>query len=203
MSGSRVGARGAVARAAVVLAAGAVAAGGSGLGPSAARAQGVEPPPVALPTPPAAAGAPPTIYLMTFGRGDAVWERYAHNAVRVVDPADGTDLSYNWGEFDFDQPNFIGRFLTGDTKYSMRAFPSGLLAEAYARRFNRAVYLQELAVAPAAARALADSLRAFDTEERRYYRYDVVVGTPPSARSSVPPSAWSIASRTRVEQLSR
>ena len=136
-----------------------------------AGAQGFEPPPVTLPTPARGAGAP-TIYLMTFGRGDAVWERYAHNAVRVVDPADGTDLAYNWGEFDFAQPNFLGRFLTGDTKYSMRAYDAPAFAEAYARRFNRAVYVQELAVAPGAARALADSLRAFDTEARRYYRYD-------------------------------
>jgi hypothetical protein len=90
---------------------------------------------------------------MTFGRGDAVWERYAHNAVRVVDPVDGTDLAYNWGEFDFAQPNFLGRFLTGDTKYSMRAYDAPAFAEAYARRFNRAVYVQELAVAPGRARA--------------------------------------------------
>jgi hypothetical protein len=87
-------------------------------------------------------------------------------------PVDGTDLAYNWGEFDFAQPNFLGRFLTGDTKYSMRAYDAPAFAEAYARRFNRAVYVQELAVAPGAARALADSLRAFDTEARRYYRYD-------------------------------
>ncbi len=153
----------------------AVAGAALGAGPAALGAQGLEPPPVVLPTPAAgAAGAagPPTIYQMTIGRGDAVWERYAHNAVRVVDPRSGTDLAYNWGEFDFDQPNFLGRFLTGDTRYSMRSIDAPLLAEAYARQYNRAVWLQELAIAPAAARALADSLRAFDTEARRYYRYD-------------------------------
>lgn len=133
-------------------------------------AQGVEPPPVALPTP--AAGGTPTIYLMTFGQGDAVWERYGHNAIRVVDPVAGTDLAYSWGEFDFDQPNFIGRFLTGDTKYAMRAIDAPLMADVYVRQFNRSVLLQELALPPARARALADSLRAFDTEARRYYRYD-------------------------------
>jgi hypothetical protein len=160
------------ARARAALAAAAAAAAAAAPRPDALGAQGVEPPPVALPAPAAGAGGAPTVYLMTFGRGDAVWERYAHNAVRVVDPAAGTDLAYNWGEFDFDQPNFLGRFLTGDTKYAMRAFDAPALAEAYARRANRAVWLQELAVAPAAARALADSLRAFDTEARRYYRYD-------------------------------
>jgi hypothetical protein len=149
----------------------ALLAGAAGAGvPHAAAGQGIEPPPIVLPTP--GAGTTPTIYLMTFGRGDAVWERYAHNAVRVVDPVAGTDLAYNWGEFDFDQPNFIGRFLTGDTKYAMHAIDAPAMAEVYARRFNRAVWLQELAIPPAAARALADSLVAFDTEARRYYRYD-------------------------------
>ncbi len=154
--------------------AGVVAGAAVGAAPAALGAQGLAPPPVVLPTPAAgpAGAAAPTIYLMTFGRGDAVWERYAHNAVRVVDPAAGTDLAYSWGEFDFDQPNFLGRFLTGDTRYSMRAIDAPLIAEVYARQYNRAVWVQELALAPAAARAVADSLRAFDTEARRYYRYD-------------------------------
>jgi len=135
-------------------------------------AQGVEPPPVVLPTPAPGAGGAPTVYLMTFGQGDAVWERYGHNAIRIVDPAAGTDLAYSWGEFDFDQPNFIGRFLTGDTKYAMRSIDAPLMAEVYVRQLNRSVLLQELALTPVRARALADSLRAFDTEARRYYRYD-------------------------------
>lgn len=125
-------------------------------------------PPLPAPVP----GAPVTISLMTIGQGDAVWERYGHNAIVVHDPAGGPDLAYNWGEFDFAQPNFLGRFLTGDTKYSMRAIDAALMADAYARQYNRAVWLQELALTPAQAASLVAFLRWNDTEEHRYYRYD-------------------------------
>ena len=52
---------------------------------------------------------------MTMGPGDPVWERFGHNAIRIVDASRGTDSVYNWGTFDFAQPNFIGRFMTGNT----------------------------------------------------------------------------------------
>jgi hypothetical protein len=62
-----------------------------------------------------------TIYLLTFGWGDVVWERFGHNAIWIKDRAHNTDITYNWGMFDFNQPNFIWRFVTGDTKYWMEA----------------------------------------------------------------------------------
>ena len=112
------------------------------------------------------------VYLMTIGQGDVVWEKFGHNALRVVDPARGTDLAYNWGIFDFDQPNFIGRFLTGDTDYSMEAIDAPSLAQYYASDEQRTVVQQELNLtAPQKAR-----LRAFvewnALEANKYYRYD-------------------------------
>ena len=43
------------------------------------------------------------VWLLTTGPGDAVWERFGHNAIRVLDTETGRDAAYNWGEFDFDQ----------------------------------------------------------------------------------------------------
>src|SRR6202165_584994 len=62
-----------------------------------------------------------TVYLLTFGWGDIVWERFGHNAIWIRDRARGTDTTYNWGMFDFNQPNFVWRFVTGDTRYWMEA----------------------------------------------------------------------------------
>ena len=118
------------------------------------------------------AAVPVTISLLTFGQGDAVWERYGHNAIRVQDPLAGTDVAYNWGEFDFDQPNFIGRFLTGDTKYAMRPVDARLMIDVYARQFDRSSWTQELALTAAQKAALVRFLRWNDTEANRYYRYD-------------------------------
>ena len=38
---------------------------------------------------------------MTMGQGDEVWELFGHNAIRIVDASRGTDMTYNWGMFDF------------------------------------------------------------------------------------------------------
>src|SRR5262249_16891969 len=49
-------------------------------------------------------GSDLTIYLVTMGNGTRIWERFGHNAIRIVDATRGTDSVYNWGTFDFAQP---------------------------------------------------------------------------------------------------
>jgi len=88
-------------------------------------------------------GAELRVWLVTAGPGDAVWERYGHNALRVLDTATGRDISYNWGIFDFEQVDFIPRFLQGRMLYMMAPFQTGAMIDAY-RRANREVVLQEL-----------------------------------------------------------
>jgi hypothetical protein len=56
------------------------------------------------------------IMLVTFGQGELVFERFGHNAIWVHEPIFGTDVMYDWGNFSFQQPGFLRRFLTGDTK---------------------------------------------------------------------------------------
>lgn len=111
------------------------------------------------------------ISVLTFGPGDDLFERFGHIAVRVHDFNTGSDVAYNWGMFDFNQPNFYQNFLTGDTKYWMEGFPALPFVEAY-RQQGRAVWEQDLALT----HAEADSLRRFiewnAREENKYYRYD-------------------------------
>lgn len=88
------------------------------------------------------------VWLVTAGPGDQVWERYGHNAIRVLDTQTGRDASYNWGIFDFDQVDFIPRFLQGRMLYRMAAFNTDAMLGMY-RAANREVLLQELALPPA------------------------------------------------------
>jgi hypothetical protein len=68
---------------------------------------------------PAAAGAQELrVYLVTVGPGELSYERYGHNALLFVDPEAEGGLAFDWGRFDFDQPNFVGRFIKGDMLYS-------------------------------------------------------------------------------------
>ena len=84
-----------------------------------------------------------TIYLVTMGTGDAVWEKYGHNALWVRDPIAGTDLIYNYGVFDFNAPGYWGRFVRGDWLYQLAVWPAREALLMY-ERDNRTIVLQEL-----------------------------------------------------------
>src|SRR5688500_4185796 len=123
---------------------------------------------VPRPSPP---GSGLTVYLMTMGAGDLVWERFGHNAIWIHDAARGTDAVYNWGMFDFAQPGFLRRFLTGDTRYWMAAFDLNSTVDVYAGS-NRTVLVQELDLTPAQRAELQRFAEWNEREENRYYRYD-------------------------------
>ena len=112
-----------------------------------------------------------TVYLMTMGPGEAVWERFGHNAIWIHDPTRGTDKAYNYGLFDLRQEKFLVRFLQGRMWYWMQGFPAESYVQLY-RRANRSVWIQELEMAPEAKRELQDFLEWNELPENRFYHYD-------------------------------
>lgn len=50
-------------------------------------------------------------------RSNEVYTIFGHTALRVSDPDNKVDVVFNWGTFDFDAPNFIWRFIKGETDY--------------------------------------------------------------------------------------
>jgi hypothetical protein len=116
-------------------------------------------------------GSDLTVYLLTFGWGDVVWERFGHNAIHIKDRARGTDVTYNWGMFDFNQPNFIRRFLTGDTRYWMEAIELEPMLRHYRER-NRSVLSQELNLTPAQRLKLKQFVELNALPQNKFYRYD-------------------------------
>jgi len=111
------------------------------------------------------------VLLLTMGQGDEVFEKFGHNAIVVWDDTFGQPLVYNWGMFDFDQPNFIGRFLTGDTRYWMEPVTMEQTLRQY-RALNRTVSAQELQLTPSQSQRLVRTLAENALEANRYYRYD-------------------------------
>ncbi|MFN2635793.1 MAG: DUF4105 domain-containing protein [Gemmatimonadaceae bacterium] len=116
-------------------------------------------------------GSDLTIYLMTIGQGDEVWELFGHNAIWVKDRTHGTDITYNWGMFDFNQPHFLQRFLTGDTRYWMEPIGFNDMLQAYQAR-NRSVLAQELNLTPAQRLTLKQFLEWNALPQNKFYRYD-------------------------------
>jgi len=116
-------------------------------------------------------GSELTISVMTMGPGQLVWERFGHNAIRVTDTRTGRDVTYNYGMFDFEQENFILRFIQGRMLYWMEGHPATSEIRSY-RRANRSVWLQELNLTPRQRLALRDFLEDNAREENKHYRYD-------------------------------
>lgn len=116
-------------------------------------------------------GASLEVSVLTFANGAVLWERFGHNALVVTDTLTGESRAYNWGVFDFDQPNFLTRFLTGDTRYWLAVYPTGAMFDAYVRE-DRTGRRQVLALDPVQRAALAEFVEWNAREENRYYRYD-------------------------------
>jgi hypothetical protein len=83
------------------------------------------------------------ISLITCSSGPELYAIFGHSAVRVNDPVNGLDIVFNYGTFDFDEPNFYLKFARGKLNYK--------LSISYFRDFvysytmdNRSVYEQEM-----------------------------------------------------------
>jgi hypothetical protein len=111
------------------------------------------------------------ISILTMGPGAEVFERFGHQSIRIHDLTTGLDSAYNWGMFSFEQPHFLVRFLTGDTKYWMEGFPSRGLIAAY-RDSGRAVWEQVLSLTRAEKDSLWSYIKWNAKEENKWYRYD-------------------------------
>lgn len=121
-------------------------------------------------------GSELSVYLLTFDPGDLVWERFGHNAIRIVDHRAGTDVAYDYGRFDFgrtwrEQVGFVARFARKDLRYSMGEADGARTLAAY-QRLGRSIWSQELDLDPDAKLAMYDFLRWNIRDENRYYDYD-------------------------------
>jgi hypothetical protein len=118
---------------------------------------------------PQAAGLQVT--LLTIGEGAPLWEKFGHNALWFTDPSRGIDVAYNWGIFDFAEPGFLRRFLSGDNRYWVEGYPGAQLVEYY-RRSDRTITVQRLNFTPAQAERAYQFAQWNAREENKFYRYD-------------------------------
>jgi hypothetical protein len=57
------------------------------------------------------------ISVLTCGTSTEVYALFGHTAIRVKDKANGIDVVYNYGAFDFGTPNFALKFAKGNLQY--------------------------------------------------------------------------------------
>lgn len=112
-----------------------------------------------------------TISLMTVVPGEFVYSTFGHSAIRVKDPVIRFDRCYNYGTFDFEQPNFLLKFCQGKLLYNLdvesyRSFEYGNLQD------RRPMQEQVLNMDQAQKQRLFDLILENYKEENRYYKYD-------------------------------
>ena len=110
------------------------------------------------------------ISLLTCAPGDEIYSYFGHSAVRINDPQSGIDFVFNYGEFSFDTPNFIWRFVKGQTYFMMRGFRMADFMEEY-QNDQRSVYEQVLNISPSEKQSLFDALIENAKKENRVYLY--------------------------------
>ena len=62
------------------------------------------------------------ISLVTASPGTQLYSGFGHSALRVNDPVLGFDIFYNYGTFDFDDPNFYVKFYRGKLPYKLSVY---------------------------------------------------------------------------------
>ncbi|QCR23964.1 DUF4105 domain-containing protein [Pontibacter sp. SGAir0037] len=112
-----------------------------------------------------------TISLITCSSGDDLYTVFGHSAVRVNDPAAGLDIVFNYGTFDFDEPNFYLKFAQGKLRYKLSAAYFSDFVYAYTRD-NRSVFEQELRLTPEQRQQYWAFLTNNYLPANRFYLYD-------------------------------
>ena len=113
------------------------------------------------------------ISILTIVPGDEVYSLFGHTAIRIQDPEQGIDHTYNYGTFEFGDPvSFVARFAYGNLDYilSETSFPRML---AYYRDVaRRPVIEQVLNLTHRQRLKIFEHLERNARPENRAYRYD-------------------------------
>ena len=112
------------------------------------------------------------ISVITCGPGqEELYTAFGHSAFRVYDPVNEIDWAYNYGVFDFNQPNFYLNFAKGYLYYRLAVQDYQRFEYMY-KYFDRYVHEQVLSLTQDQKQKLFDYLEWNALPENQDYRYD-------------------------------
>jgi uncharacterized protein DUF4105 len=112
------------------------------------------------------------ISVITFGPGNTeLYSAFGHSAIRVYDPLNNFDAAYNYGTFNFNQPNFYLNFTRGNLIYQLAVQDSRRL-NAYYKSNNRSITEQVLNLTKRQKQLVFDYLQNNAKPENAGYNYD-------------------------------
>ncbi len=109
--------------------------------------------------------------LLTCAPGTEIYSLFGHTAIRYENYTRRIDVVFNYGMFSFNTPNFIFRFVAGETDYQLGITPYSYFEAEYAMR-GSSVYQQVLNLTQSEKERLLTILENNYLPESRIYRYN-------------------------------
>ncbi len=111
------------------------------------------------------------ISLLTCTPGDELYSTFGHSALRVIDSSSSSDIVFNYGMFDFDDPDFYIKFVKGKLQYFVAAEYFEAFKKEY-QYYHRGIIEQVIDLTGEEKKAIQKFLYNNIKEENKYYKYD-------------------------------
>ena len=111
------------------------------------------------------------VSLLTCSPGEEIYSTFGHSALRITDSSSVSDIVFNYGTFNFDEPGFYTKFLRGKLLYYVSTMYFTDFKEEY-QSTNRSITEQVLNLNAEEKIALEHFLYNNVKEENKYYNYD-------------------------------
>jgi len=111
------------------------------------------------------------ISLLTVMPGEELYSTFGHSALRITDTVTHQDIVYNYGTFNFDDPDFYTKFVRGKLLYYLSTddFDSFVLEN---KQDNRGITEQILNLSCEQKRNIIGLLESNMMAQNRFYKYD-------------------------------
>lgn len=111
------------------------------------------------------------ISIITCSPGNEMYSLFGHSAIRVKDPILRIDYIFNYGTFDFNEPNFYTKFAKGKLPYILSIENFNRFKLSYEIQ-KRSIYEQVLQIDSINKQIIWDALLVNAKKENRAYKYD-------------------------------
>ncbi len=111
------------------------------------------------------------ISIITGTPGEDLYAIFGHSGIRIYDSLYGLDIMYSYGTFDFEEPNFMGKFIQGRLNYSISKDDYKSFLAFYANQ-GRPVFEQILNINITQKQEIVNFLEKNYLPANRFYLYD-------------------------------
>jgi hypothetical protein len=111
------------------------------------------------------------VSLLTCTPGEELYSTFGHSAIRITDSVSNSDVVYNYGTFNFDEPGFYTKFIRGKLSFYLSTDDFDSFRSSY-QQDNRGITEQVLNLTCTEKYNMLLLLQANLMKQNRFYKYD-------------------------------